>query len=167
MSIARRIRVRIARLHRAGNPVSLGQSRAGFVLAALLVASWQLSTPAQADVASQGSSYNEYFRIEWNYDMDHGLGVIRLAPWGEHLWRERVLEHGRFITAGLPFSILDDGEFDHDVYGPPTFEGVEDGRVMFRIRPHATSSFRRLRRKHRESTCRIPEGGRGVTLHGI
>ena len=131
MKLARKIRVRIARLRRAANPVALGQSRTGFVLAALLVASWQLSVPAKADATSAGVSNDYYVRIEWAYDLELGRGWLYLGPQYPGNGRRTVLEHGRFTTAGLPFDSLEDDVPWVDIYGPPTYAGEEEGRSLY------------------------------------
>jgi len=128
---ARKIKVYISRSHRACNPVSLGQSRGGFILAALLVACWQLSAPAQADVASEGFSCRGFLRLEWDYSLGSGTGTIRLLPWGLDDYFTPVLEHGRFTTAGLTFDSVEDDCWYSDIYGPPTYVGEEEGRSLF------------------------------------
>ena len=115
------------------SPVALGQTRGGLVLAAVLIACWQLSAPTLAQDAS-GYSENDYFRLEWEYALDEGTGTIRLIGVGEWAsWHTGVLEHGRFTTAGVTFdSILWSwGGYEGEPYGPPTYQGYEEGRPVF------------------------------------
>jgi hypothetical protein len=117
-------------LRKACNPVALGQTRGGLVLAAVLIACWQLSVRTLAQDAV-GYSENDYFRLEWEYALDEGTGTIRLSGVGDWLWRTGVVEHGRFTTAGVTFdSNLWHGH-DEEVFGPPTYQGNEEGRPVY------------------------------------
>ncbi len=123
----------VTELRNACDPVALGQTRGGLVLAAVLITCWQLSATAYAQSAS-GYSENDYFRLEWEYALDEGTGTIRMIGVGEWAsWRTGVLEHGRFTTAGVTFdSILWSwGGFDDEPYGPPIYQGYEEGRPVF------------------------------------
>jgi len=120
----------VTKLGKLCNPVALGQTRGGLVLAAVLIACWQLSARTLAQDAV-GYSENDYFRLEWEYALDEGTGTIRLSGAGQWLGRGGVLEHGRFTTAGVTFdSNLWHGH-DEEVFGPPTYQGNEEGRPVF------------------------------------
>jgi len=64
---------------RLGAPVVLGQTKAGLAIAAVAILGWQLSGTARAQVPAQGSSENDYFRLEWEYDLTGGTALYRFV----------------------------------------------------------------------------------------
>lgn len=130
--------LRLARkLRKTLNPVNVGQTRAGLVAVAVLIAGWQLSAPARAEIAS-GSSSNEYFRIEWLYDMDGGTGWMSLERADGHWWPEYLIDNARFVTAGRPFEEMSWEEYE--VFGPPVLIGNEHGIPLYEYRALAPIS---------------------------
>ncbi|MFQ5805456.1 MAG: hypothetical protein ACE5I3_03290 [Phycisphaerae bacterium] len=117
-------------LRNAYDPVTLGQTRGGVVLAAVLVACWQLSAPARAQVPPNGYSINDYSLLEWHYSLDDGTGTIRLRNWDDWPSHDLILEQARFTTAGVTFDSILDGH-GNELFGPPTYVGDENGRPLF------------------------------------
>jgi hypothetical protein len=70
------LRRKFRRLIRTIQPVVLGQTRIGFLLAAGLVGLWLAEKDAHATTQPQssGSSENSYFKLEWDYDLAGGTG---------------------------------------------------------------------------------------------
>jgi hypothetical protein len=128
----RRTWLRLARkLRKTFNPVNLGQTRGGLIVVAVLIAGWQLSAPVRAEIAS-GSSSNEYFRIEWWYDMDDGMGWMSLGPAPDHWWRDYIIDNAHFVTAGRPFEEMSwEG---NEVFNPPTLVGNDHGLPLYEYR---------------------------------
>ena len=103
------LRTRRGRFHRflhAIQPVELGQTPLGFLLAALMVLLWQTGRPALADPVNPGFSENDYFRLEWDYDLPAGTGTIRFTPDYEHGTYGLLLETADFTTKGLLFNSI-------------------------------------------------------------
>ena len=74
-------------------PIELGQTKIGFVLAAAMVVLWLFAAPARA--AQQvviGSSQDEFLRVDWEYDLDHGRGLLFFS---------RSYEHPHLVLANL------------------------------------------------------------------
>ena len=124
----RRSWLRLARkLRKTLDPVNFGQTRAGLITVAILIAGWQLSTPARAELV-RGESENHYFRLEWAYELDYGYGLLGLEPNGG--WpNSLLLDDVSFVTAGTPFEEM---EYQgRQVFGPPTPAGVEHGLQLY------------------------------------
>jgi len=122
-------------LRKVCDPVELGQSRGGLVLAAVLIACWQLCAPVQAAPApdASGFSENDYFRLEWDYDLDRGTGTIRfraLRDDGSWHYDDILLDHTQFTTRGLPFSSIL-GDAGQPLFDPPTFAGMQGGLPLY------------------------------------
>ena len=60
-------------------PIRFGQSRGGFLTAALLVGVWQLADSASARQSNRGYSENEFFGVHWDYDLAAGTGQIHIS----------------------------------------------------------------------------------------
>ena len=113
------LRTRRGRFHRllhTVQPVELGQTPMGFLLAALMVLLWQTGRPALADPVNPGFSENDYFRVEWDYDLPAGTGTIRFTPDPDYLADGVILETADFTTEGLLFNSIRIGE-DPAPYG--------------------------------------------------
>ena len=105
MTLVRRRRISSG-FARIVQPVDWGQRRGGYWAAVLLLGVWQLAGSAPADEPNPGFSENDYFRLEWDYDLLAGTGLIKLTPdpqW-DHL--ELFLETYRFNTKGLLFDVF-------------------------------------------------------------
>ena len=105
---------------RSLRPIKFGQTRGGICAAALLVAAWQLAAPAAARQENPGYSENDFFRLDWEYDLSGGYGKItitNLHPNTSFL----LLTPLEFTTFGLEFDeILIDrntGRFDVEPIG--------------------------------------------------
>lgn len=72
---------RLRRLARRIGPIRFGQTSAGLLVAAALILLWGLERPAVAvPLAATGSNENEFFVLEWNYDLDGGVGSLIVTP---------------------------------------------------------------------------------------
>ena len=115
------------KLRRWFDPVELGQTRGGLFLAAVIIAGWQLCAPVRAE-SSFGVSENDYFRLDWYYDLDAGwgtMGLMRICGWPYEL----ILDDVSFVTGGAPFEwIKCDG---NDAFGPPTLVGNQQGIPLY------------------------------------
>ena len=114
--VLRARRGRCRRLLHTIQPVELGQTPTGLLLAALVVFLWQVGQAALADPINPGFSENEYFRLEWDYDLPAGRGLIRFTPDPDYLADGVILETADFTTGGLLFSSIKIGE-DPAPYG--------------------------------------------------
>ena len=104
-------------------PVVLGQTGKGLLILAGLLLLWQLSDPVRAQAQESGYSENAYFRLEWNYDLATGTGVITMWP----LQDGRILLFdANFVTVGV---LLDSIWVDGSEYGEPIELGVVNGRA--------------------------------------
>jgi hypothetical protein len=68
-----------AGLFRALSPIDLGQTKPGLLAAAVLLGLWQLGATASARQTNPGHSENNYFRVDWDYDLAGGTGLIRIT----------------------------------------------------------------------------------------
>ena len=68
----------IGRWARTLRPIKFGQTRGGLLTAALLLAAWQLADTASARQANPGFSQNDFFRVDWDYDLAAGTGLINI-----------------------------------------------------------------------------------------
>lgn len=84
-------------------PLALGRSRTGLLSAAVLLAAWQLATPAAAQVANPGYSENEYFRLDWFYDLPHGRGEFKVTNKNPQEVIGVALDEFEFMTFGMRF----------------------------------------------------------------
>jgi hypothetical protein len=87
-------------------PVALGRTRSGVLAAAVMLATWQLATPAAAQVANPGYSENEYFRLDWYYDLPNVWGEFTITK--KH-WPETFavsLDEFTFRTFGMRFDYI-------------------------------------------------------------
>lgn len=124
-----RLRVCAGLLGRAAEPVDLGQTRGGIVVAALLLVVWQVNTVAWSDVVNPGFSENDYFRLEWDYDLAAGAGTFILTPDDDPDILGIWLETAHFSTWGIPFdSITIDGQ-----PAPFGFEHLGDDRYAYSL----------------------------------
>jgi MYXO-CTERM domain-containing protein len=87
-------------------PVGLGQTRTGYVLAAALVALWMVERPVAAE-AVWGANENQHIRIEWFYfwEPNHYESTVlfQLKDDPTDGLRPLALREVRFYTLGLPF----------------------------------------------------------------
>jgi hypothetical protein len=67
------------RLRRICQPMILGQRSLGFWMAAILIFCWQGTRTAQAALSPQGFSENDYFKLDWDYDLSAGTGIIWIS----------------------------------------------------------------------------------------
>lgn len=68
-----------AGLARALSPIDLGQTKPGLLAAAVLLGLWQLGSTASARQTNPGHSENNYFRVDWDYDLAGGTGIISIS----------------------------------------------------------------------------------------
>lgn len=68
-----------AGLARALSPIDFGQTKPGLLAAAVLLGLWQLGSTASARQTNPGHSENNYFRVDWDYDLAGGTGIIRIS----------------------------------------------------------------------------------------
>ena len=61
------------------HPIQMAQTRGGLMLAAALILCWQSSQTVLAAVVNPGFSENDFFRLEWDYDLVNGTGQIRFG----------------------------------------------------------------------------------------
>jgi len=121
------------RFLRAYGPVETGQTKAGFVIAAVLVALWLVGRPIAAQATPiTGSSEDQHIRVEWLYDLNDGYGVISLwtktdSPDGLMAIAMKKLN---FATRGLTFSTMA-GNLG-TALDPPQFDGIQGGRAVYR-----------------------------------
>ena len=106
-------RTAVRRWARTFRPVVLGQMRLGFVVAAAIVLMWQLGQSVKA-AENPGSSENDYFRLEWDYNLGAGTGTITFVPKvvppdGDG---QLHLLDVRFTTAGVVFDSMVPDVFD-------------------------------------------------------
>lgn len=87
------------------DPINLGQTRAGFIIAAIFVACWQLGQTALADASNPGYSENEYFRVDWDYNFAAGTGVIIFSTDDPDL-DIITLREADFLTHGARFNTI-------------------------------------------------------------
>lgn len=111
---------------RGVQPVELGQSRGGFVVAAVLIAFWQLGGTAAADAVNPGFSENDFFRLEWEYDLSAGEGLWRITPDEDLSPINNLLTDASFYTQGVTFDTIElDGE-------PAPFGAIDVGDGTFK-----------------------------------
>lgn len=119
-------------LHRNCDPATFGQTKVGLVFAAVLIAGWQLATPAKAQVTNPGDSFDENFYLSWRYDLSQGRG--RFDLWSRRWSPNRVnwvqLNHLRLRTEGLVFDQIATWNGDA-LFGTPTIVGHQNGRDLF------------------------------------
>ncbi len=84
-------------------PAALARTRPGLVAAAGLLAVWQLAAPAAAQVANPGYSENEYFRLDWYYDLPNGRGEFTLTNRNPQEVIAVALDELEFWTFGMRF----------------------------------------------------------------
>ena len=111
---------------RIAYPIQMAQTRRGLMLAALLILGWQSSQTVLAAVANPGFSENDFFRVEWDYDLANGVGQIRfransegmtvfftdywgLGPGLEHNWSTIWIDVLEFRTYGVSFDSVTAG----------------------------------------------------------
>lgn len=87
-------------------PVELGQTRGGFVVAAILIALWQLGGTALADPLNPGFSENQFFRLEWEYEISAGKGLWRITPDDDLDPDQNLLTAASFITKEIVFDSI-------------------------------------------------------------
>ena len=129
------------------HPIQMAQTRGGLVLAVALILCWQSSQTVLAAVANPGFSENDFFRLEWDYDLANGTGQIRFRPnidgmgeffadyWGlspelEHRSSFIQLDMVEFRSYGIPFDSVTMGGNPTliDTPGEPTiYQYREDG----------------------------------------
>ena len=126
-----RSHVRFRRFVRSHRPVRLGQSRTGFLLAAALVFLWYCERPAQAAVMTEsGFTQDEYLRVEWEYNLEAGTGLLRLLPMPNSPDRRlSTLHRADFESFGVAF---DDIRADDAFYSQPILVGFESGHARYR-----------------------------------
>ncbi|MBI9016085.1 MAG: PEP-CTERM sorting domain-containing protein [Phycisphaerae bacterium] len=91
------------------NPIRLGQRSIGFVFAAFMVFLWFGYSTANAAVSAQGFSENEFFKLEWDYDLSNGTGLITLtrpAPFIPTQVDQILLRELTFITKDVELESL-------------------------------------------------------------
>ena len=108
------------------DPVNLGQSSSGIFLAAAMILLWFGLSRSDAALALQGASESDYYSVSWNYDLENGIGVIRLeAKSSNPDFLDEVavfLTSFRFITEGVPLDMPEVEEppfklFEEEVVG--------------------------------------------------
>ena len=111
----------IRKSRRLAQPIILGQIPLGFYLAAGILFFWQLSQPALAQVKT-GSSQNQYFRVEWMYDLGQGTGLITFHS----LYPNRFIDlrDVRIQTVGVPLTNLRAST----LFGIPSFRSYQSGQ---------------------------------------
>lgn len=111
-------------------PVVLGQTRTGFILAATMVLLWLMAQPALAEIPNSGYSENEYFRVDWEYDLTHGTGRLRftrteLTAGADWMW----LDNTTFTTAGIVFDQMTFTDIWDGMVTEPTVINVDNGDI--------------------------------------
>lgn len=124
-----RLYVRIRKFVR---PIRLGQTPQGFLLGAMLVFCWQVAQSVAGTISSSGFSENDFFRLEWDYDLANGTGQIRLSvnddgladfvlrrfSSGEPQDVSIFMRKLKFSTEGVPLDSIALGS--SDPFGDPT-----------------------------------------------
>lgn len=128
------------RFRRLCAPVQLGQTHAGFYLAAGLVALWLVTRPQHVEAARvTGSSEDQYLKIEWLYDLDEGYGIWLFSGKGD----EPTQQRGRWITRLQTITV--DVAFDEisgsagDRIEGPDLIGAVGGRSIFSYSMNASN----------------------------
>lgn len=101
------VQIRCRRFCRRRGPVALGQTKYAFYFSAALIALWFFGQPieAQAEII-QGSSEDEYLRVEWLYDLDQGLGSLWLTSLDDPYSSDLIFNSSRFIIRGYQYQNL-------------------------------------------------------------
>lgn len=127
-SLVVRIHCRIRRFVRSVRPIRVGQTSSGLVVAAALILLWGLEQPVAAGTVT-GSSENQYFRLNWEYDLEAGAGGLQLLPKDIPGADRLYVDYAWFTTHGVR---LWDGSHirDNDWYGPEQV-GTENGQSVY------------------------------------
>jgi hypothetical protein len=114
---------KVRRIRRNFDPVILGQTKAGFILAAALVAFWLVGTEAHAALDNPGSAENQYFKLEWSYDLAHGNGNFILGiknPAEGNIYDNIKINAFRFNTLGRHITSIQEATGIPTTFYPPT-----------------------------------------------
>lgn len=84
-------------------PLMLAKTRGGLVAAVGLLAAWQFSSSAAADVMNPGYSKNEYFRLDWYYDLPRGSGHFTISS---EAYPQMIVWQLEFMTLGVRFDTI-------------------------------------------------------------
>jgi len=127
----------VRRMMRICRPLHLGQVPAGFFLAAGLILLFQFARPAKAVTAS-GYSENDYFRIDWEYDLTAGTGILSLST--DHPEDYVNLDTFRFFTLGMTFTGITDRN-GITQFADPSLTGQIDGKSLYQYDLKANNSI--------------------------
>ncbi len=94
------------------SPIVLGQKSFGFILSSILILVWQCAH-AQAAVSPTGSNENDFFRLEWDYDLQNGTGqfIMTLKDPDDYTLYAGFIAFGLFTEVELD-SLLVNGQPD-------------------------------------------------------
>lgn len=84
-------------------PIDLGRTRGGIFVAMLLLAVWQLAATASARRQNPDYSENDFFRLDWSYDLSGGAGKIAITNNDPQNISFMSLNQLDFMTFGLEF----------------------------------------------------------------
>ena len=77
----------------------------------ILVFLWQASRPVMADIENPGYSENEFFRLDWEYDLEAGTGWFSITPTNDQYPRDFLLLQYVDFVSGAPFDTYLDGHY--------------------------------------------------------
>lgn len=111
-------------------PIGLGQTSSGFILAAVLVFLWLVARPIEATAAPiVGYSEDQYLRIDWEWDLAAGRGTLSFTRKRDSDYYIHDFMQLGFITAGLDFDSRTGSLGDHFLPGQDI--GEVGGRSLF------------------------------------
>ena len=95
------------------SPIKLGQSSQGILFSIVMILLWFGTMRVGAAALVQGSSANDSFKIDWEYDLVNGLGKITfIQPMGTEYPYSRyvLLDSFSFTTVGVELTMSETNE---------------------------------------------------------